>query len=157
MKLSRPEALRYLGYSGQTINEELTRRLEKWALACENELSPTYTWRAFAIDEERTRWEGEPVVALQGCNLPLKGNSIATHLRGARFAACFAATLGLASERARIHWEPPTGLMPSCTTLAATRLSKQLRKPRRKTLLPKPRRRACSPACASAPATATCP
>ena len=63
VKLSRPEALRYLGYSGQTINEELTRRLDKWALACENELSPTYTWRAFAIDEERTSWEGEPAVA----------------------------------------------------------------------------------------------
>lgn len=100
VKLSRPEALRYLGYSGQTINEELTRRLDKWALACENELSPTYTWRAFAIDEERTSWEGEPAVALQGCNLLLEGNSIATHLRGAHFAACFAATLGLASERA---------------------------------------------------------
>lgn len=100
VKLNRQEALRYLGYSGQTINEELTERLEKWALACENDLSPTYTWRVFAIDEKHTRWEGEPSVALQGCSLRLEGNSIATHLHGARFAACFAATLGLASERA---------------------------------------------------------
>lgn len=99
VKLSRQEALRYLGYSGQTINEELTDRLEKWALTCENELSPTYTWRVFAIDEEHSHWEGEPVVALSGCSLALEGNSIATHLHGARFAACFAATLGLASER----------------------------------------------------------
>ena len=157
MKSFRNEALRYLGYSGQTINEELTRRLDKWALACENEFSPTYTCRAFAIDEERTSWEGEPAVALQGCNLLLEGNSIAPPTCAGRTSppASPQRWAWQASVRC-IRWKPPTRLMPSYTMLAAMRLSKQLRKPHRKTLLPKPRRRACSPACASAPATATC-
>lgn len=99
VKLDRQEALRYLGYTGQTIDESLVKRLERWAAACEEKLSPTYTWRVFRIDEERSRWGENPVVALYDCSLRFEGHSIATHLQGARYAACLAATLGLASER----------------------------------------------------------
>ena len=100
--LNRQEALRYLGYSGQAIDKELSNRLEGWAKTCETKLNPTYTWRIFALDEKRCRWNENPTVALKGTSLHFDGKSIAAHLRGAQFAACLAATLGLASER-EIH------------------------------------------------------
>ena len=98
--VNRDEALRYLGYSGQKIDDALIARLDGVAQACEEELAPSFTWRVFAIDEEQCRWEGEhPVVALQGTALAFEGKSITTHLKGAEYAACFAATLGAKSER----------------------------------------------------------
>lgn len=99
VSLSREEALRYLGYSGQVIDDELVARLESMATTCEKGLNPTFTWRVFAIDEQRCRWDENPCVALEGTSLSFEGKSINTHLRGARFAACFAATLGAESER----------------------------------------------------------
>ena len=87
VSLNREEALRYLGYSGQAIDDGLVNRLESIAAACETELDPTFTW-----DED-------PRVVLAGASLVFEGESVASHLRGARFAACFAATLGAESER----------------------------------------------------------
>lgn len=99
VSLNREEALRYLGYSGQAIDDGLVNRLESIAAACETELDPTFTWRVFALDEDRCRWDEDPRVVLAGASLVFEGESVASHLRGARFAACFAATLGAESER----------------------------------------------------------
>ncbi len=97
--LNRGEALRYLGYTGQAINGSLTARLERMAASCEEELNPSFTWRVFELDENRCRWGEQPLVALRNSSLAFEGKSINTHLKGARFAACLAATLGAESER----------------------------------------------------------
>lgn len=98
--VNRDEALRYLGYSGQAIDDALIARLDGVAQACEEGLNPSFTWRTFAISNEQSRWEGKgPVVALRGTTLAFAGKSITTHLKGAEYAACFAATLGAKSER----------------------------------------------------------
>ena len=98
-KVNQEEALRYLGYTGQAIDDSLIRRLEHMAASCEDELNPAFTWRVFQIDEEGCRWERQPLVALRQSSMVFEGNSITTHLKGAQAAACLAATLGTESER----------------------------------------------------------
>ncbi len=98
-KVSQKEALRYLGYTGQAIDESLTERLEQMAKRCEEGLDPAFTWRVFPLDEERCRWRKRPLVALRQSSLVFEGKNINVHLKGARFAACLAATLGAESER----------------------------------------------------------
>lgn len=73
VSLNREEALRYLGYSGQVIDGELVARLESMAATCEKGLNPAFTWRVFAIDEQRCRWDENPCVALEGTSLSFEG------------------------------------------------------------------------------------
>lgn len=97
--LNREEALRYLGYAGQAVNDDLLKRLEETAQSCERELNPAFTWRVFTLDKGQCRWGQNPRIALKGTTLSFTGNSIGAHLQGAEFAACFAATLGAECER----------------------------------------------------------
>ena len=100
LRLDRDEALRYLGYAGQELDEALRARFEELAEACERTLRPACVHAVFEVDGERCRWEGEDAcVALVGTPLVLEGRDIAAHLRGARKAALMACTLGAASER----------------------------------------------------------
>lgn len=100
LRLDRAEALRYLGYAGQELDEGLRVRFEQLADACERALRPACVHATFDVDEARSCWDGdEPRVALAGSPLMLEGRSIAAHLRGARKAALMACTLGAASER----------------------------------------------------------
>lgn len=100
LALDRSEALRYLGYAGQELDEELRARFERLADACERTLRPACVRATFDVDGERSRWDGDGArVALAGSPLVLEGRSIAAHLRGARKAALMACTLGAASER----------------------------------------------------------
>lgn len=100
LRLDRDEALRYLGYTGQKLDEGLRARFEELAGACERILRPACVRAMFEIDVERSCWEGdEPCVVLVGTSLALTGCDIAAHLRGACKAALMACTLGAASER----------------------------------------------------------
>lgn len=100
VRLNRDEALGYLGYAGQQVDETLLARFHELAHACETTIEPVYAWELYDIDERRCCWDGaEPVVALRDCPVLLKGESIAAHLRGARKVALMACTLGAASER----------------------------------------------------------
>lgn len=84
--LDRDEALRYVGYSGQAISDELLERFEALVLACERDLHPVGIWETFPVHD----------AALADI---LKGEAIADHLAGAREAALMACTLGAESER----------------------------------------------------------
>ena len=102
LRLDRAEALGYLGYAGQQVDEALTARFDALADACEQSTVPAYAWAAFSIDAARTHWDNtaaQSQVALLGCSLVLTGRDIARHLRGARAVALLACTLGLANER----------------------------------------------------------
>lgn len=100
VKLDRAEALRYLGYAGQELDEQLRARFQQLADACERTLRPACVHAVFEVDEARSVWEGDGArVALKGSSLVLEGRSIATHLRGASKAVLMACTLGAASER----------------------------------------------------------
>lgn len=56
-RLDRSEALRYLGYTGQQVDEALLTRFNKLADECERVIAPSFAWSVFGIDEKRTRWE----------------------------------------------------------------------------------------------------
>ena len=56
-RLDRSEALRYLGYTGQQVDEALLTRFNRWADECERSIKPVFAWSVFDIDEGRTCWE----------------------------------------------------------------------------------------------------
>ena len=100
LTLDRTEALGYVGYAGQVLDDELRERFERLADACERDLHPACACAAFEVDAARTRWGGDDAqVALAGSQLVLPGRDIARHLEGAREVVLMACTLGAASER----------------------------------------------------------
>lgn len=56
-RLDRTEALRYLGYTGQQVDEALLTRFNRLADECERVIKPSFAWSVFDIDEKRTCWE----------------------------------------------------------------------------------------------------
>ena len=56
-RLDRSEALRYLGYTGQQVDQALLTRFNKLADECEKAIKPVFAWSVFDIDEKLTRWE----------------------------------------------------------------------------------------------------
>lgn len=99
-QVNREDALRYLGYGGQVLDDVLKNRLEELAHHCETHIKPVFTWKIIAIDQEKSQWEGNnPQVVLKKSDLCFPGKSICHHLKGALYAACMACTLGMACER----------------------------------------------------------
>lgn len=95
--LDRAEVLRYLGYSGQPLSEELDARVDQMAERCLEVARPAGAWRVFEV-RSRDEGDGEPVIRLAGTALELRGRSIARHLEGAREVAALAVTTGLALD-----------------------------------------------------------
>lgn len=103
VSLDRDEALGYLGYAGQRVDEALTSRFEALADACESETKPRFAWSVFDVDRARTCTDASGAdgscVVLSGCDLELPGESMAGHLAGAVKVALMACTLGMENER----------------------------------------------------------
>ena len=101
--LDRDEALRYLGYAGQQVDEALLARFRALADACERDLEPVYAWETFDVDGGTSRFDSSAAdaacVVLAGCGLTLRGADITRHLAGASKVALMACTLGMESER----------------------------------------------------------
>lgn len=96
MEIDLEQALRFMGYSGQPLTDELKERLAQMAVTCKDITKASFVWKAFDIDLQAS---SESRVVLKDCPLVLEGTSIAKHLEGATKAVLFAATLGLANER----------------------------------------------------------
>ena len=96
MRVDRDEALRYVGYAGQDLDQELEQRFDQAVLACEQGVVPRCAHATFKIDQQRSDEHG---VALAHCNLILQGKSIVEHMRGACEVVLMACTLGEACER----------------------------------------------------------
>lgn len=93
------EALRYLGWGGQPLDDDLAARLDRAAQACGG-LEPRGAFASFPLAGAVDGEDGEPcAVLLAGTSFALEGRAIAEHLAGAREAALLAVTLGLESER----------------------------------------------------------
>lgn len=92
-KMDKKEVLRYLGYRGQDINEELKEKTEHMIKLCLEKASPLYGYRLFETAENETG------IALKSTDVILKGESIKKHLKGANICAIMAITLGVGIER----------------------------------------------------------
>lgn len=106
-RVDRAEMLRYLGYAGQPLDDELSARIDEAAAACEREARPSSVWRAFPLTADAVdAAEGEPAgegpasgIAVPGTALALAGGDIARHLEGAAECVLLACTLGVENER----------------------------------------------------------
>lgn len=95
------EALTYLGYRGQALDDDLQRRFETAAARCEEELTPAGMFAIFPLDRDcGEAGSGEDPLIVRTPNGPLElpGKAIARHLRGCSEAALMAVTLGARSE-----------------------------------------------------------
>ncbi len=98
-RVDRREMLRYLGYAGQTIDEELSQRIEAVVEELELTVEPHGVRRVFAVDATQLDNMGNPCIRLAGTQIELQGRDIYRHLKDARFCAVLACTLGMRAER----------------------------------------------------------
>lgn len=97
-KVDHDDALMYVGYAGQKLDDALRHRFEEQALRCESLCEVAYTWRIEATDSAKCFGDSVPQTVLAGSGLCLPGADIARHLSGARLVAIFACTLGQVCE-----------------------------------------------------------
>lgn len=125
-QIDRAEVLRYLGYGGQELGEELSARIDAMVARCLAVCQPAGVCRVYEVAGERVvagevgksagadlRAEGVvgeadlrpaenagvPELVLEGCALAPRGRDICAHLAGARAVGVMACTLGIPSER----------------------------------------------------------
>ena len=98
--IDRAEALRYLGYRGQAVDDELAAHIEDIFARAESEFEPRGASDVFAIDVAACDASGAPCIRLADTTVELTGRSIWRHLKDADAAAVIAVTLGMGSERA---------------------------------------------------------
>ena len=91
--------LRYLGYAGQRIDDELTARIDRTATDLERSVVPRGARRVFAVDATARDAQGDPCIRLVGTAVELRGTDIFRHLKDARLCAVTACTLGMENER----------------------------------------------------------
>lgn len=92
--VDRSEVLRYLGYAGQTLSDELDARIDAGVARCLEVGRPRGCVRVFEVAGHEVVG-GVPVLRLAGCALELRGRSIAEHLDGAVAVGVLAVTVGL--------------------------------------------------------------
>ncbi len=97
-RVDADEALRYLGYRGQTLDDDLRKRLDAAASLCERELQPTGMFAIFPLVHAEEREQAAVTVETPIGPLELPGRAIARHLRGCSEVAFMAVTLGAKSE-----------------------------------------------------------
>jgi hypothetical protein len=98
-KVNKSEHLRYMGYSGQGIDDELNSRIEAVAAKCERTIEPKYCYNVYEIKETD---EG---IELLGTGVTFLGQDIANHMKGATHCAVMAATIGMGVERELMRME----------------------------------------------------
>jgi hypothetical protein len=120
MYINRKEALRYMGYSGQKIDDNLQELLD----ACIDELMDI-SKQSFIYEIFDIQW-AENGLCLKGSTLVLHGEDIHAHLLMAGKCAVMAATVGLEVDR-RIAFYSKTDLtkglmLDACATAAVESL-----------------------------------
>lgn len=120
--MDRAEVLRYLGYAGQDMTDELSGRIDAGIARCLEVCQPAGVWADFPVEGTRTRADGAPELALAGTAFAPSGHDICEHLSGALSVGVLAVTLGVASERELRRLsasDPLDGVIfdAACTTL----------------------------------------
>jgi hypothetical protein len=106
MYIDRKEALRYMGYRGQKIDESLQNLLDDCIDEVMDISKQSFIYEIFDIE---SREEG---LCLKGSTLVLRGEAIHAHLLKAEKCAVMAVTLGLEADR-RIAFYSKTNLTKS--------------------------------------------
>ena len=110
--VDRSEVLRYLGYSGQAMTDELEARIDDTVGRCLELASCRGVWRVFDIAGREERADGTFVARLEGTALELSGESMRKYLGdvasdvtdsgsapGAVAVGVMAVTVGMGVER----------------------------------------------------------
>lgn len=92
-KIEKSELLRYLGHSGQDIDDRLQSRIDELSERCMRVSKPVCAYGVFPISET------ENGVSVSDGAAYLSGKDISAHLHGAQSCAFMAVTLGMESER----------------------------------------------------------
>ncbi|MEE8716920.1 MAG: vitamin B12 dependent-methionine synthase activation domain-containing protein [Coriobacteriales bacterium] len=98
-RLDRGEVLRYLGYAGQPLSDELDGRIDAAIERCLQVARPRGCVAVFDAGPSRELDDGTPVLTMRGATLELRGADIARHMRGASAYGVLAVTLGVGVER----------------------------------------------------------
>ena len=61
--MDRAEVLRYLGYAGQDMTDELSGRIDAGIARCLEVCQPAGVWADFPVEGTRTRADGAPELA----------------------------------------------------------------------------------------------
>lgn len=96
LRIDRAEVLRYLGHTGQSLDDDLARRFDDAVGACEQNIRPRCIHASFTLDPLRS---DQNRVAVKDCDLLLEGCDIVHHLEGACGVVLMACTLGEACDR----------------------------------------------------------
>lgn len=92
-KARRKEVLRYAGYRGQVLSDQMHKTVD-WVIAqTERLVRPRLVYKLFTLEKS------ERVYCLKEAQFPLKGEKINIHLDGCSKAVLMAATLGEEMDR----------------------------------------------------------
>lgn len=86
--LNKDEALRYMGYKGQPITENMQEIIDDAAVQCLASARPVYTYRLFPIVCKEDR------VEILNSSLYFEGQALSKHLKGCNECAIMCASLG---------------------------------------------------------------
>lgn len=90
LNIDRAEALRYLGYAGQTPDEQTAALIDSCRAAIREAARPRTVWRQFTLSD---------AMQVGGSDFVLQGEDIRAHLAGCDRCILLAATLGPDIER----------------------------------------------------------
>lgn len=99
VSVDRAEVLRYMGYAGQRLTDELDARIDEVVARCLAVARPAGAWEVFEVAGREPMGEGVSSVQLAGASLRLEGESIQKHLAGAVAVGVMAVTVGMGVER----------------------------------------------------------
>lgn len=103
MFIDKKEALRYMGYRGQEMDESMQNLLDVCIDEINNISKSSFTYQTYDIERS------EEGLCLKGTTLILRGKSICEHLSNSGKCAVMAATLGLEVDK-RIDFYSKTDL-----------------------------------------------
>lgn len=99
VSVDRAEVLRYMGYAGQRLTDELDARIDEVVARCLAVARPRGRGRSSRWPAERRRARACPRSSSPGASLRLEGESIQKHLAGAVAVGVMAVTVGMGVER----------------------------------------------------------
>ncbi len=92
LNINKNEILRYLGYSGQTLDDKTINLMDECIEKLNKAIKPRYIYKIFKTEEK------EDGISLKETDLVLKGKDIRNHLSSCGDCAVLAATLGINAD-----------------------------------------------------------
>lgn len=99
LTIDRAEMLRYLGYTGQEMDDGLAAKIEQVARDAEAQARARCVLATFPVDATSLDDSQRPCIRLEKTVVTLTGRDIYRHLKDARWCTVFACTLGMENER----------------------------------------------------------